>query len=128
MLVAKWERLYAVRAAVTKALEEARQAGLIGHSLDARVLLATDDADLRALLQQEARDLTTLFIVSQVAAGDGLGDDASSALLPALRVRVERARGGKCERCWNYSEAVGRDPAHPGLCERCARVIAGLTA
>ena len=54
-----------------------------------------------------------------------LGADAMSALLPELKVRIERARGGKCERCWNYSEAVGTDATHPGLCERCLPVITG---
>ena len=33
----------AVRTAVTKSLEEARQSGLIGHSLDARVQLSAAD-------------------------------------------------------------------------------------
>jgi isoleucyl-tRNA synthetase len=44
-----------------------------------------------------------------------------------LKVVVEPARGGKCERCWNYSEAVGSDPTHPGLCSRCLAVITAET-
>ncbi len=111
-----------MRAAVTKALEEARQSGLIGHSLDARVQLSGRNG-LRPLLEHEGRDLPALFIVSQVQLTDGLGDDAVSPVLADLRVKIERARGGKCERCWNYSEAVGRDPTHPGLCERCVEVM-----
>jgi isoleucyl-tRNA synthetase len=118
----KWERLLAVRAAVTKALEEARQSGAIGHSLDARVSLGAADG-LRSLLEQETAMLPALFIVSQVALRTDLGAEAMSPLMPGLKVQVERARGGKCERCWNYSEAVGRDPTHPGLCERCLPVI-----
>ena len=43
--------------------------------------------------------------------------------LADLKVQIERALGAKCERCWNYSEAVGRDSKHPGLCERCADVM-----
>ncbi len=39
-LAERWERLLAARAIVTKALEDARQRGDIGHSLDARVRLA----------------------------------------------------------------------------------------
>ena len=121
-LADKWERLLAVRAAVTKALEAARQAGVIGHSLDARVELGAADG-LRRLLEEHAAELPALCIVSQVHLTDDLGDDAVSPLLADLRVRVDPARGGKCERCWMYSEAVGRDATHPGLCERCLQVI-----
>jgi len=121
-LAAKWDRLLAVRAAVTKALEEARQSGLIGHSLDACVRLCAHDS-LRPLLQQEARDLPALFIVSQVQLVDDIAAERGSPVLAELHVEVERALGGKCERCWNYSEAVGRDSVHPGLCGRCAGVM-----
>jgi isoleucyl-tRNA synthetase len=121
-LASKWDQLLAVRTAVTKALEEARQSGLIGHSLDARVRLGAKNG-LRGLLEQETRDLPALFIVSQVQLAEDLAEGAVSPLLADLRVQVERARGAKCERCWNYSEAVGRDGVHPGLCERCMTVI-----
>jgi isoleucyl-tRNA synthetase len=121
-LAARWERLLAVRTAVTKSLEEARRSGLIGHSLDARVQLHAADG-LRPLLNEIESMLPALFIVSQVQLGSDLGPDAVSPLLPELKVHVERARGAKCERCWNYSEAVGRDATHPGLCERCLPVI-----
>jgi isoleucyl-tRNA synthetase len=43
-------------------------------------------------------------------------------------VGVDRARGRKCARCWNYSEAVGSFAAegHEELCERCFPVIQGM--
>ncbi len=41
-----------------------------------------------------------------------------------LQVSVERAPGRKCERCWTFSETVGTLPVHPGVCERCASVLA----
>jgi isoleucyl-tRNA synthetase len=124
-LAARWERLLEVRAAVTKGLEGARQTGVIGHSLDARVRLAAEGA-LGELLRRHVHDLPAVFIVSQVELADDLDAGAASPLMPELRVEVARARGGKCERCWNYSEAVGSDAQHPGLCERCLPVIAAL--
>jgi isoleucyl-tRNA synthetase len=42
-----------------------------------------------------------------------------------LSVRVERAPGEKCERCWGYFTDLGTDAAHPALCERCAKVVTG---
>jgi len=121
-LAEKWERLLAVRSAVTKALEEARKDGRIGHSLDARVRLAAADG-LSPLLDDYQEDLPALLIVSQVDLGAQLGEEAASPLLTELRVAVEAARGGKCERCWNFSEAVGKDAEHPGLCDRCLEVV-----
>jgi isoleucyl-tRNA synthetase len=125
-LAEQWERLLEVRAAVTKALEEARQSGQIGHSLDARVRLGATDG-LRALLERVVHELPALLIVSQIGLSDDLGPDTASPLLSDLRIVVERARGGKCERCWNYSEVVGSDATHPGLCERCLPVVAAVS-
>jgi isoleucyl-tRNA synthetase len=124
-LAARWEQLLAARAVVTKALEEARQAGIIGHSLDARVRLVAS-AGLRPLLDAQAAALPALFIVSQVELADALGDTTATASSDELAVVVERARGDKCGRCWNYSEAVGSDVHHPALCERCLPVVQAL--
>ena len=42
----------------------------------------------------------------------------------AARVSVEHAPGAKCERCWTWSKGVGTLAVHPGVCERCAEVLA----
>jgi isoleucyl-tRNA synthetase len=120
-LAERWERLLAARAIVTKALEDARQRGDIGHSLDARVHLVPSAA-LRPLLEAEREGLPALFIVSQVElAATDAADGAAE-----LTVTVEPARGAKCGRCWNFSEIVGSDGEHPELCERCLPVVRAL--
>ncbi|HSP98579.1 MAG TPA: isoleucine--tRNA ligase [Candidatus Dormibacteraeota bacterium] len=126
-LAARWERLLAARAVVTKALEEARKSGAIGHSLDARVQLVPN-AELRPLLASVLDTLPALFIVSQVELADALGDGAHVATSDHLGVSVSAARGAKCGRCWNYSEQVGTDAEHPELCERCQPVVRALPA
>jgi len=126
-LAVTWERLLAVRSVVTKALEEARKNGVIGHSLDARVRLVPNEA-LRPILEARRGDLPAFFIVSQVELGTELGSGENTASSPELAVAVEPARGAKCARCWNFSEAVGRDAEHPELCERCAPVVRALVA
>jgi isoleucyl-tRNA synthetase len=40
-----------------------------------------------------------------------------------LALRVERARGDKCERCWKYTTDVGSNPAFPTVCAACASVL-----
>jgi len=118
-----WSALLEVRGAVTKALEEARAAKRIASSLEARVEVSAPAATLEPLREYESEgrvfpgNLANLFIVSEAALSDSAGP---------LAVRVERARGGKCERCWTYSENVGKLPAHPAVCERCAAVLEGL--
>jgi isoleucyl-tRNA synthetase len=118
-----WPALLDARAAVTKALEEARAAKRIASSLEARVEVAAPPAVLAPLREYEKQgrsfpgNLASLFIVSGVTLTDSDGP---------LTVRVERARGAKCERCWTYSENVGKLPVHPAVCERCAEVLEGL--
>ena len=126
-LLPAWDRLLAVREAVTKALEHARQEGRIGHSLDACVRLGfVSDGPLGELLAGRFPDLPTYFIVSQVERDElQTGDD--SPLVPGLRVAVERAAGDKCARCWNYRPSVGSDASHPTLCAPCVAALAHAT-
>jgi len=121
-----WERLLAVRGAVTKTLEGLRQRGEIRHSLEADVQLAADGA-LRELLAQRHDLLAAVFIVSRVdlvPAGSLPGPE----LLPGLAVAARRVEGTKCPRCWNYRFDVGSDPRSPGVCGRCAGVLAASGA
>jgi isoleucyl-tRNA synthetase len=120
-LAARYETLLQVRSAVTKAIEGERQAGHLGHSLEAHVRVAAA-GELGDLLRARAGDLAELFIVSQVSI-DG-GSLAETPLLQGLKVGVERASGEKCQRCWNYRTDVGAAPAFPGACGRCADVLA----
>ncbi|MGH7899655.1 MAG: isoleucine--tRNA ligase, partial [Candidatus Binatia bacterium] len=81
-LLETWDRLLAVRDAVSKALEEARQRGRIGHSLDARVRLGFDPAlPIGRLIGNRLEELPTLFIVSQVEFADDLGPETESPLV-----------------------------------------------
>lgn len=39
-------------------------------------------------------------------------------------IGVSRAKGMKCERCWNYTPQVGSFVEHPTLCGRCYKAVA----
>ncbi|HET8725659.1 MAG TPA: isoleucine--tRNA ligase, partial [Anaeromyxobacteraceae bacterium] len=110
-LVERYDRLLAVRQEVLKALEAARRDKLIGSGLEAQVTVTAEGEALARLREAEA-ELPTLFIVSKVRLAEG----------PA-GVRVERAPGEKCERCWVFAEDRGTDPAHPTLCGKCATAL-----
>jgi isoleucyl-tRNA synthetase len=104
----EWDRIWEIREAVNKKIEEKRVEKVIGHPLDAKVRLevSPDDHELISKLGDEFKDL---LIVSQVeiTAGDGLG------------ITVLRADGEKCQRCWQYSTDIQTIGQFPNLCERC---------
>ena len=61
----RWERIWEIRAVVTKALEEARKEKVIGLSLDAQVHLYLPEKSYQ-FLQPYQKDLKSIFIVSSV--------------------------------------------------------------
>ena len=112
---AKWNLIEQTRLEVNKVLESKRNEKVIGKSLEAAVTIAVSDADLLAQYQAIAADLETVLIVSSVQVVQKESGETTYS--------VEKASGEKCERCWCYSETVGKDAAHPTLCARCAHVI-----
>ena len=122
-----WARLVAVRNEVLKALEVARQEKFIGASLEAKVCLVAA-GELEPLLEQYRAALPALFIVSQVALGGDSGSAMRETEIPGLRIRIEKATGRKCDRCWNYSERVGQDAHYPTVCERCSAALKEIEA
>jgi isoleucyl-tRNA synthetase len=117
-LAERWERLLEVRVAVQAELEVQRREKMIGSSLEARVEVEANPESF-GLLKQYEPDLPSLFIVSQVTLKEG----RTLPPKPGFLVRVSRAKGIKCERCWNYRESVGRDARHPTLCDRCVEAV-----
>lgn len=117
----RFDQLMAVRDDVLKALEEARNAKVIGKSLEAKVTIALPEKD-RAMLQADDIDFAQFFIVSAFETSE---DEAlpNAVKLDRATVLVEPADGEKCERCWTISTTVGEDPDHPALCKRCADVV-----
>lgn len=101
-----WQDLLALREQVNAHLEQARNAGLIGSALEARLILSTPQA---AQWLDFADELRFFFLTSQLELRQA----------EALQIQIERAQGEKCVRCWHYHEAVGSEAAYPELCPRC---------
>ena len=119
-LSANWERIFAIRDDVLRALEEARVAKEIGSSLEAKVKLEAS-GDAFGLLQQHQKDLRYLFIVSQVELAEGKEN-------AGVAINISVADGAKCERCWNYSTRVGESEKYPTVCERCVAALQEIEA
>ena len=113
-LLAKWNRIRAIRDVANKAIEDLRTAGAVGASLQA-TLVITAGADDAALLRSLGDDLKFVTITSAATVVDGA----------ELQVAVAPSAAQKCERCWHYRDDVGADAAHPTLCGRCVSNLHG---
>jgi isoleucyl-tRNA synthetase len=113
-----WERLLEIREAVQAALEEQRRNKAIGSSLEAVVEMQANQ-DTYDFLKRYENDLSTLFIVSGVK----LTAVYHLPHKPDFLVTVSKATAQKCERCWNYRQAVGTIALHPTLCDRCVEAL-----
>jgi isoleucyl-tRNA synthetase len=116
-LVDRWAQLGLVRNAVNVALEEKRQQKVITSSLSARVGVAATGA-LGKLLAEARDELPTVFGVSQVVLEEAYTVAAEQS--SGVQVRVDRADGVKCERCWRFVGTVTTE----GICERCVEALA----
>jgi isoleucyl-tRNA synthetase len=121
-----WEFLYKLRQEVLKALEGAREKKIINSGLEASILLQSEDLVVDSRIKKYRNDLPALFIVSAVGACEGGPASFHSQAIPTLRVMVQRARGEKCGRCWNYSTHVGENHRYPAICERCSEALAEI--
>jgi isoleucyl-tRNA synthetase len=123
----QWKALLDVRQNVLKALEEARNSKQIAGNLEAKVVLSPTNA-VYHLLKKYEFFLRYLFIVSQVEiqAPSAPGLLVSTEAGAFGEVRILKADGKKCERCWNYSVRVGESAKFPTVCERCLPVVEAI--
>ncbi len=117
------DKLLPLRDAVLKELEGVRGKGIIGSSLDAKVTLHSTNKEWQKILEGCKHMLSSLFIVSFVDILHGLPEGSIQAGDLPVSIKITRAEGKKCQRCWNYSTTVGGDVKHPSLCTRCKNVV-----
>lgn len=120
-----WQQVMAVKTAVNKQLEEQRNAGNVGGSLEAEVTLYCDES-LQALLSKLGDELRFVLITSQAAVAP-IADatDAVATELDGLQVKVVKSAAEKCPRCWHFRDDIGQDSDDPELCGRCVENVKG---
>ncbi len=114
-LEAEWDTVWTIRESVNKKIEEKRVEKVIGHPLDAKVVI-TAAPDEYEVLAKHGDELKEVLIVSQVEVERG----------DQTEVRVLRAEGLKCERCWQYAVDVETEGQFPNLCKRCRDTLTSL--
>jgi len=97
------ESLLSIKEKVQKALEEKRQARVIGSSLEASVSLTLPQKQY-ALVSRWA-EFKDLLIVSELKIREG-----------EFNIQVEPHAGKKCSRCWKYYHELLPE----GVCQECA--------
>ncbi len=129
-MMEKWAKLIKVRSEITKALENARREKVIGHPLEAEVLIRAD-GELAEFMQGEWDTIKEISIISEMSI---LHDDTpmsgirfESEEIAGMIIQVQPAPGEKCLRCWTRSTSVGETAAHPEICSRCAEVLTKIT-
>ena len=91
-------------------MEPMRKEKQIGSSLETRIVLSIPKdflAQFKHILEDLLDDLRELFIVSQVELQPVEWGD--------WKVEVQKAKGEKCDRCWNYSEELNNQK----ICLKC---------
>ena len=120
-----WDEIQKIRDEVNRNLESARNAKVIGGSLQAEVELYCVDQkvyDRLALLENELR-FVLITSKAQAFKVDALPSDAVSGEIAGLGVKVSASAHAKCERCWHYVDTVGH--TRGGICDRCVENISG---
>lgn len=107
--MAFWDEIHVLRDDVKKSLETFIKDKTIKSSLEAKVTLSASGNKLEFLKKAE-NELATAFIVSEVEIVENSSE---------LEIKIEKAEGEKCERCWVISKTVGENSEHPTLCSRC---------
>lgn len=122
-LLAKWNRVRALRRVVTGALEIARRDKVIGASLEASPTLYVEEEGDVALF--DTVPLPDIAITSGAKIVHGKAPDGAFGLadVPGAGVVFALAEGTKCARCWMVLEEVGSHASHPDLCNRCTDAV-----
>ncbi len=117
--VSEWKSLFLLREVSLPELEKARQAKLIGKSLEAK-LTVNGNGQLLLDAKLHLDSLRELLNVSQIS----LNNNGTETVFAG----VAKADGEKCERCWHWETDIGKNAAHPTLCPRCVEAVLQIKA
>ena len=116
-----FESVVEIKQDVLKALENKRRDKVIKTSLEANVSVSVKEGNVKKLLLDMGDELKRFFQVAKVT----IVEDPSADMPPFDKsfVGIQKTDGKKCIRCWNFSDSLGPDSAHPELCPRCTSII-----
>ena len=117
-----WELLLLIKTEVNKYLEEKRNDGEIGSSLEAELNLECNDK-IFMQLNDISKELKYLFITSKVNLISKENENSTSEIA-GLSISISACNLKKCDRCWHHVDTLvsyGED----NICLRCKENISG---
>ncbi|MDP8290480.1 MAG: class I tRNA ligase family protein, partial [Candidatus Susulua stagnicola] len=110
-ILKNWEKIFFLREQVLKEIEKKRESGVVGSSLEAEVFINCKGEDY-SFYKKYQNIFNEIFIVSSVSIKEG-----------DFVINIEKAKGKKCLRCWNWSDSVGQNSEHPDICNKCSKAL-----
>jgi isoleucyl-tRNA synthetase len=111
-----WKKLFAVREECFQELEKNRKEKIIGKSLDAKIIVGLTAAMMPGIGDRK-EELKEILNVSQLDFSD------NPSAVQMMNIKVSKAEGQKCERCWHWESDIGQNSQHPTLCARCVVAV-----
>ncbi len=115
-LKVEMEKALELRKDVLKALEEAKQEGLLKKSNEAALKIHATP-EIKEAVETLIENPAQWLMVSSVNF-----TDESLKPYDSVEIELTHAKGHVCPRCWNYIEEENED----GLCDRCTAVMAQM--
>ena len=106
--------LLSIRSAANNKLEALRKEGVIGKSVEAKLIINSDKAKGELLFKYK-NELPMIFNVSSVELKQSLDSDYS--------IEAFQADGSKCPRCWKHATDIGKHKKHLTICLSCAEAV-----
>lgn len=120
-LLADWEAFMTFRAQAQKALEEARNAKVIGKSLEANLTVYAS-GEIKALLEKLNSNIAQLLIVSQLTVTEEAAP-ADAIRFDDVAFTVVHASGEVCDRCRRVDETTKDRSYNAYICDHCAHIV-----
>ncbi|MET3643431.1 isoleucine--tRNA ligase [Streptococcus gallinaceus] len=120
-ILEEWEAFMTLRTQAQKALEEARNAKVIGKSLEAHLTIYASQ-EVKTLLAALDSDIAQLLIVSGLIITEDSAP-ADAIVFEDIAFTVARAAGEVCDRCRRVDETTKERSYHAHICDHCAEIV-----
>jgi len=111
----KWEKIIKLRDNILKEIENARDAKIIGDSLEAEIDLDLND-EYYNIVSANIKIFKEILVVSKINLKKSEKE----------KISIQKSNGKKCPRCWNWFSDDTSKNKLPELCPRCSLEIEEL--
>ncbi|MDS4863500.1 class I tRNA ligase family protein, partial [Streptococcus pneumoniae] len=116
-----WAAFMDFRGQAQKALEEARNAKVIGKSLEAHLTVYPNEV-VKTLLEAVNSNVAQLLIVSELTIAEGQAPETAVSF-EDVAFTVERAAGQVCDRCRRIDPTTAERSYQAVICDHCASIV-----